>query len=280
MKLSLILLAAVAVAPFAVGCSAQTPEPGEVSEADVNAAAVAPGSFKLYGVPNADPNPLCDVHTSLTLSADGGSSAHLEEGLAGACEIFVIPNARDYPLTLSGVECGTKIYSGSFLRGIERFSVKITDNRTRLCENVIPALIVVEETRDGELGPITTTKFSHDKPAAQELTVEGELVSVAGIGGESTGFAIQRSEGLFELVLDDAERSQFIDGKKARVKGKLTLLSGVETHDRPAIDVTEMLVCPSAGHVNCMPGGPVPNLCVASNRTWVSANCAGVEFLD
>lgn len=44
----------------------------------------------------------------------------------------------------------------------------------------------------------------------------------------------------------------------------------------------EMLVCPDPGYVNCMPGPNVrlSNLCANDNRSWVSANCAGVSYLD
>jgi len=87
--------------------------------------------------------------------------------------------------------------------------------------------------------------------------------------------------GMIELILDPGERNQFVDGKRARVKGKLTTLSGVETHDRPAVDVSAMLVCPNPGWINCMPGPTVrPGGYCGENRSWVQANCEGVDFAD
>lgn len=287
MKLSFSLLAVLAALPFAVACTANAGGDGsEVAEQEQNATKVTPGSFKLYGVPRFEPNPSCDVHTKLELTADGASKAHLEEAVDGFCEIAVAPNARNYELTLSRTSCGSRIYTGALIRGIESWSITITDHRTRLCEDIVPAQIIVEETQDGPLGPITTKKYSYDAPPGgpdgEELTVEGQLASVMGIGGESTGYAVQAPDKLYELVLDPGEKNQFVDGKKARVKGKLTYLTGVEIPVRPAIDVTEMLVCPDPGYVNCMPGPGrrLSNLCAAANRDWVSANCDGVQYLD
>lgn len=287
MKLSMIKLAALALvcAPFAVACSADATDSNiegdgdDVSVDEANAARVAPGTFKLYTEAHATPNPNCDVHTKLVLSADGGSKAHLEEGLEGFCEIAVIPNPRDYKLRAAGSDCGSRIFTGSFRKNGERHAIKIIDNRTRLCENVVAGAIEVEETTPRG----TVMKFSFDgPPPGQNVTVEGELFASAGIGGENTGASIQTANESFELVLDPGERNQFQDGKKARVTGKKTFLSGVETSNRPAIDVESMLVCPNPGSVNCMPGPNVrlSNLCAPDNRSWVQANCAGVQYLD
>jgi hypothetical protein len=284
MKLSFSLLSVLVALPFAVACTTSADDgDGEVAEQEANAAKVAPGSFKLYGVPRFTPSPSCDVHTKLELTADGASKAHLEGAVDGVCEIAVSKNPRDYELSLARTSCGSRIYTGSFIRGIESWSITITDHRTRLCEDIVPAQIIVEETKDGMLGPITTQLYSSDAaPGEQELTVEGQLASVMGIGGESTGYAVQAQDGMYELVLDQGEKNQFVDGKKARVKGTLTFLSGVETQNRRAIDVKEMLVCPDPGYVNCMPRPNVrlSHLCAPANRDWVSASCDGVEYLD
>lgn len=286
MKLSMLKLAGLALlcAPFAVACSADTSDSIEGDGDDVtvdeaNAARVAPGEFKLYTEARATPNPNCDVHTKLVLSDQGGSKAHLEEGLEGSCEIAVLPNPRDYKLRAAGQDCGSRIFTGSFKKNGEKHSIKIIDNRARLCENVVAGAIEVEETTPR--GKVM--KFSFDgPPPGQAVTVEGELFSSMGIGGENTGASIDTGSERFELVLDPGERNQFVDGKKARVTGKKTFLSGVETSNRPAIEVESMLVCPDAGSINCMPGPNVrlSNLCAPDNRAWVQASCAGVQYLD
>jgi hypothetical protein len=286
MKLSMIKLAALALlcAPFAVACTADASDSAQgdgddVTSDEANAARVAPGEFKLYATPRATPNPSCDPHTKLVLSNKDGSKAHLEEALDGFCELAVIPNARDYKLRAAGNDCGSRIFTGSFRKNGEKHSIRIVDNRTRLCENVVAGAIEVEETTPRG----TVQKYSYDAPPpSASVTVEGELFASMGIGGENTGASVKTASETFELVLDAGERNQFVDGKKARITGKKTFLSGVETRNRPAIDVESMLVCPDAGTVNCMPGPNVrlSNLCAPDNRSWVQASCAGVQYLD
>ncbi len=288
MKLSFVALLALGAIPLLVACGADTStddaaDGDEVSESEAKTAQVTPGSFKLYAEAHASPNPSCDVHTKLDLSATSSvSKAHLEEAVGGMCEIAVIPNPRDYRLRLAGTDCGTRTYMGKYKKGSDSWSIKITDNRSRLCENVIPALIVIEETHNGS----TVTKYSNDTPPGpqegQALSLDGKLEHVMGIGGETTGYGFYTSEGMYELVLDAGEKNQFVSGQQAHVKGTLKLLSGVETHNRKAIDVTSMLVCPSAGTINCMPGPNVrlSNLCSGENRSWVQANCSGVDYVD
>jgi len=284
MKLSFLKLSFVAVlcAPFAVACSVDggaddTADGEDVSSDEANAARVTPGQFKLYDQPRITPNASCDRHTKLALSADGGSKAHLEDAVDGICTIVPSPNPRDYRLRDAGVVCGSRIFTGSYRKGGQRYAVKITDHRTRTCRDLVPAQIIVEETTPQG----TVTRYSHDAaPAAETITVEGELFSSMGIGGENTGASIKTSDATYELVLDDGERARFEDGKKARVKGKKTTLSGVETRNRPAIDVESLLVCPNPGFVNCMPGPNrrPPDACLNENMSWVQANCPGVDF--
>lgn len=285
--LSSLLLSAAVLSLATAGCAADTDgaEDGadgdDVTVDEANAAKVAPGSFKLYGEPRATPNPNCDPHTKLTLAAGHYSTAKLEEGLDGFCEIAVVPNPRTYRLRLAGTSCGSRIYSGSVTKSGKKYAVKITDHRTRLCEDVVPAAVIVEETVPGFPGAITTTKYSHDgAPSGQSVTLEGTLRRSAGIGGENTGSSIQTASELVELILDPGEQNQFVDGKKARAKGEIKYLSGVETRNRKALDVKELLVCPDPGYVNCMPGPNrrLSNLCASDNRSWVEANCPGVNF--
>jgi hypothetical protein len=279
---ALLLLSSTAL--FSVACGggdAPSDEAGdgdEVSEAEAITAKVTPGTFKLYSQPHATPNPSCDVHTKLVLAANHYSTASLEEAVGGFCEIAVVPNPRTYRLRLAETACGSKIYTGSITKAGKRSTIRVTDHRSRLCRDLVPAKVVVEETRDG----VTVTKYSSGASGGEQVTVTGELVRSFGIGGENTGTSIKDASGLTELVLDDGERNQFVEGKTARVKGTITYLSGVETQNRKAIDVSEMLVCPNPGWINCMPGPNVrlSNLCASENRSWVQANCPGVNYAD
>lgn len=288
--LSSLLLSVAALSLATVGCAADAdtdggaedgPDSDDVTVDEANAAKVTPGSFKLYGQPRATPNPNCDPHTKLTLEASRYSTAKLEEGLEGFCEIAVVPNPRTYRLRLASTSCGSRIYTGSVTKSGKKYAVKITDHRTRLCEDVVPAAVIVEETVPGFPGAITTTKYSYDgAPSGQTVTLEGTLTRSFGIGGENTGTSIKTATELVELILDSGEQNQFVDGKKARAKGEIKYLSGVETRNRKALDVKELLVCPDPGYVNCMPGPNVrlSNLCAPDNRSWVEASCPGVNF--
>lgn len=66
------------------------------------------------------------------------------------------------------------------------------------------------------------------------------------------------------------------------MKGTKTLLSGIETQNRPAINVDEILVCPKTGTINCMPpvSGGAATLCAPANRSWIESKCTGVSYLD
>jgi hypothetical protein len=153
----------VVFAAIASACSVDAGET-DTSEAETIAAGVEPGRFTLDEEPNFEPNPQCDVHTRLVLSHDrGASEAALEEALDGFCERFVAPNPRTYVLRDVGTNCGSRIFAGTVQLGSERYSVRITDHRSRTCRDVPPAQIVVEEiqeTSDGER--YTTTRYSRD----------------------------------------------------------------------------------------------------------------------
>lgn len=279
MKLTALFLGLLAV-PVAIGCSAPTEETSSADEALVAPAPLAPGKFDLYRQPHYAPESGCVQTTKLELK---GMSAHLEEAFSGECEleIALFPNTRDYQLRRAGTSCGSQVYRGKVVKDGEIRDLELIDHRTRVCRDLVPAQIIVKETVSSQLGVIEITQYSNDQ-APTESTVEGELASVMGIGGESTGYALMTEAGMVELILDPGEANQFVDGKRARVKGKKTTLTGVETGVRPALDVRSMLVCPDRGWVNCMPGPGVrlSNLCAAENRSWVQANCEGVDYAD
>ncbi len=275
------LLSVVSLSLLA-GCAAQTnaedADSQGVSADEAIKTGLTPGVFEMYGDPGHTPTG-CDVHTRLTLS--NPAKATLEQVVGGMCMIAVMPDARSYRLRESDGGCGSKIYTGSFHAKDGEHSIKITDNRTRLCLDVLAANVVSEETVPGFPGPITTTLYSMwPKPASSDVTVEGTLFHSVGIGGENTGFSVRESDGtVLELVLDAAQQSEFIAGKVARASGTSTLLGGIETHDRKAIDVKDLLVCPDAGTIDCMPPTSA-KACAPANRSWIEASCKGVSYVD
>jgi hypothetical protein len=97
--------------------------------------------------------------------------------------------------------------------------------------------------------------------------VKGTLFASVGIGGENTGFSAKVDGGTIELVLEKADQARFVDGRVARITGLPTTLSGIETQNRPAIDVTNFLVCPVPGT------SPSPKPGNAADTKWITANC-------
>ncbi len=151
------------MAIFAAGCSganvvAEQVDGDDVSTEEAMKASVKAGTFKLYNEPRHTPNVGCDLYTQLELKANHYSTATLEEHVGGLCEIAAVPNSRTYRLRLDGTNCGSRIYKGSITRTGNKYAITITDNRSRLCEDPIPANVVVEETRNG----VTSKKYSYD----------------------------------------------------------------------------------------------------------------------
>lgn len=279
MKLSLRSLLLIGVSLLAVACGSSADDAAAGDEADSTGSRVASGEFELGDTPHSVPTD-CDVHTHLSLK-DSPSTATLSEVVGGMCRLAVMPNLRTYKLHLSKTDCGSLSYTGKLKDGS---TIRLTDHRARTCEDVVPAQIVVEETSLAGYDSTTTTKYSRDPAPAgggAEVTVTGTLVHTVGIGGENTGTSIQNADGTTELVLDGAEVNEFVEGKTARVKGTITFLNGVETHDRKAIDVNDMLLCPDPGTIDCMPEPNVrlSNLCSNENQAWVTASCPGVSYV-
>lgn len=105
--------------------------------------AVRPGTFKMYDAPNAVADE-CDAFLSLTLSAD--RKARLHTASNAGCDLEVDPQTRGYDLKVSDDGCGSKIYKGERTEGGRVISLVITDNRERVCENPIAALVELVES--------------------------------------------------------------------------------------------------------------------------------------
>lgn len=147
------------VSLLAVGCSAEAnSDRAASSESAMNEVHVdfQDGSFKLYSDPESTPLPECDVHTSLVLRSDksGKAVAKLTEVVAGSCEIYVEPDAREFAVEYEMSRCGSLTFSGDAVIKGQTRHIAITDHRQRLCNDVQPAVIVVDEY--DRLGNVTT----------------------------------------------------------------------------------------------------------------------------
>lgn len=250
-----------------------------------NGTSLVTGEFKIFAnIPNDPTKPIlgsCVSYTQLTISRTfTGYSAHLDNrvgsfGTDMACRLAVNPMPRDYALSYGGTSCGSTTWKGAANAGGSATSIEITDHSTRTCRDLVPSKLIVKET--GASGDVATRSL---------WTVEvfdGTLVTTMGIGGENTGASIKLGASTLELVLSEAQRSQFVDGRFARVTGSRTKLSGIETQDRAAINVVDVLTCPASGTtLNCMPRINMPQsaVCAPETRSWIRAKCEGVLFVD
>jgi len=170
-KLAAVAFAALSLTVAVAGCATDVETDSDedlVSAEDaIKAQGITPGSFKLYAEPGHVANPTCDIHTALELKSVGGARATLREAVSGLCEIYVEPQPRTYRLRLEGTACGSKIYKGTKKVQGEIRNITITDHRARLCRDLQPAKIIVEET---DKSGATRVRYSADGAAPAPAT--------------------------------------------------------------------------------------------------------------
>jgi hypothetical protein len=123
--------------------------------------------FKLYRERNQQIDAFCDQYTELKLTSNGfRATAVLTPKVQGACEVLPRGQARTYLLKFKDDGCGSKVFrslnnfDGEEIPEEHSAPLEITDNRGRLCENVIPALIVVKEIVGGD---VVVNMYSQDQ---------------------------------------------------------------------------------------------------------------------
>lgn len=109
--------------------------------------AIEPGAFKVYEDPSRATDPDCDVHTKLELTA--GNVAILRRLVEGACELYVHPDERSYPVKWTSTsDCGAKNYEGERTDAEGKLHiVTISDRRGYACPatETFPLIVVKEE---------------------------------------------------------------------------------------------------------------------------------------
>jgi hypothetical protein len=118
------------------------------------------GSFDLYSQPGHVSSD-CNLGTGLILDRGRllGDIAVFEDFVKGTCKVAVRPNTRFSKLTFVRASCGSRIYEGGFVTAEGYVQVTITDHRTRLCKDIVPAKIVVTfQTYEGKV----QTLYSQD----------------------------------------------------------------------------------------------------------------------
>jgi hypothetical protein len=225
-------------------------EGDETTTEDALKTSVSPGTFKLYSDPDHTPSPHCDVFTRLELKASP-ARAELREEVASTslCKLMVQPNERFFRLRQQPTGCGSKLYTGSFRKQGKLHAIKITDHRTRLCKDLVPAKIIVEETVPGFPGAITTTKYSFD----------GAIVADACQADADCGPGAVCQPGVCLLFCPVGDKSCCAPNKCVS-------------------STVPVRVCPAVTTINCMP--PTTNPLCGADRAWVQDNCPGVTYLD
>ncbi|MBI3548716.1 MAG: hypothetical protein HY078_06650 [Elusimicrobia bacterium] len=99
----------------------------------------------------------CRIVSKLSLKEDalGRPVASLSDDVEGVCTMIISPNPRTYILSEQGADgCGSLIYTGRNVQDPAK-QIRVTDHRTRLCDDVIKNVIVVDESgygvRSGEI---------------------------------------------------------------------------------------------------------------------------------
>lgn len=147
-----LLSVVLSVTALSVGCAVEAEPSAAADDNEIVAhAGVTPGEFVLHAKPNHNADPKCDSFTDLSLKA--GGRAELSDRLTGGCALVALydPNPRAYTLRETQGSCGSKVFIGSRRVALGPATtglatIKITDHRTRLCRDVVPAQIIVEET--------------------------------------------------------------------------------------------------------------------------------------
>ena len=103
--------------------------------------------FELYK-PGYTPEGFCDKGVELTLSRN---SAVLKNFVKGACDLYVLPNVRQYKIkSFFKDHCGTEHYTANRYNNDERYTLKIIDHRKRFCEDFpVSEIILIEEDSNG-----------------------------------------------------------------------------------------------------------------------------------
>lgn len=191
---------------------------------------VLPGTFKLYPTPNKKPNVGCDLFTSLTLvNGTVAPVAILQAKVDGTCEIAVNAAERVYTLTAADASCGSTLFTGD---GIE-----ILDHRARTCRDIVEAEIIVTETDGNRVQRLYSTMHH-----VADVSLEGRLTQIMGIGGESTGHGIETADGrIIEIDLATGGfAASFVEGQSVQLAGYQKTVAGVEIPHRNVLVVTEL----------------------------------------
>ena len=111
------------------------------------------GSVDLYSTPRYTPTGMCDKGTQMVMDEATltGKVVFLANFVKGRCRLYIAPYERHYRMEESKRDsCGSYTHKGIRMNARGRAeTIKIIDHRDRICEDLPPASIIVEESGGG-----------------------------------------------------------------------------------------------------------------------------------
>jgi heat shock protein HslJ len=123
------------------------------------------------------------------------------------------------------------------------------------------------------------------QPPRQKITVTGKLGRVMAIGGESTGWAVQLDSATnidgkqvdsIEVNYRKSGKLEKLENKHVKATGRLSHRHGVETGERPVLEISSITEAKATSQPGPAPTAPF-NL---SGSEWLLENLAGSGVLD
>lgn len=97
--------------------------------------------------------------------------------------------------------------------------------------------------------PICTPAQSNKSDGSDKISVTGKLTRVMAVGAETSGWAVElnppfsvngKEVNSIEIVVVDSKKLEPLENKIVTAKGTLSNASGVETGERPVLNVTSI----------------------------------------
>lgn len=101
----------------------------------------------------------------------------------------------------------------------------------------------------GLVAPIRNPAQSNKSDNSDRITVTGKLTRVMAIGAETSGWAVElnppfsvggKEVSSIEVVVADSKKLESLENKIVTAKGSLSNASGIETGERPVLNVSSI----------------------------------------
>jgi hypothetical protein len=99
--------------------------------------------------------------------------------------------------------------------------------------------------------PIRNPAQSDKSNSSDKITVTGKLIRIMAVGAETSGWAVQLNPPFsvggkevtsIEVVVADSKKLESLENKIVTAKGTLSNVAGIETGERPVLNVSSIKV--------------------------------------